>query len=97
MPANIHNQAGIKNKQHVVRFDGYQNTSLKEGSTPRRQRARCQTFAQVDEILEDCLDGLMTQFQDSALKFDHEYFAARRIVNVPGTRAGKTTPAPAPA
>jgi hypothetical protein len=49
----------------------------------------------LDEILNDCLDGLMAQFRESEAEFYHEYFAARRIVNVPG-RAKKSTPAPVP-
>jgi len=53
-------------------------------------------FAQVDEILNDCLDGLMAQFKDSSSEFYNEYFAARTVVDVPGTRAKKPTPAPIP-
>jgi hypothetical protein len=53
-------------------------------------------FAQVDEILNDCLDGLMVQFKDSAAEFYNEYTVVRRIQDVPGSRPRKPAPAPAP-
>jgi hypothetical protein len=53
-------------------------------------------FAQVDEILNDCLDGLMAQFKSSSTEFYNEYFAARTIVDTPSTRTRKATPPPAP-
>jgi hypothetical protein len=53
-------------------------------------------FAQVDEILNDCLDGLMAQFKNSSSKFYNEYFAARKVVDTPSTRSRKAKPSPAP-
>jgi hypothetical protein len=53
-------------------------------------------FAAIDEILNDCLDGLMAQFKDSSSEFYKEYFAARTIVDTPSKRKAKPTPAPAP-
>ncbi len=81
------------------RIDDYEAANPK----PREGRAATKaatttlptTFAQLDEILNDCLDGLMAQFRESEAEFYNEYFAARRIVNVPG-RAKKTTPTPVP-
>lgn len=66
-------------------------------STRAATQALPDAFASVDEILNDCLDGLMAQFRDSEAEFFNEYFAARRIVNMPGIRSRKTTPSPAPA
>lgn len=54
-------------------------------------------FAAIDEILNDCLDGLMAQFKNPATEFYHEYFAARTVVDTPSTRSRKVTPTPAPA
>jgi hypothetical protein len=67
-----------------------------QSNTKAATQALPDAFAQVDEILKDCLDGLMPQFKDSTPEFFNEYFAARRIVNTPGSRSRNTTPAPAP-
>lgn len=77
---------------------------------PRQDRANVRAatrslpdlFAATDELLNDCLDGMMAQFRDSEAEFYNEYFAARRIVNAPGVRKAAEkpltpTPAPVPA
>ena len=54
------------------------------------------TFAQIDEILNECLDGLMAQFKDSSSEFYKEYFVARTVVDTPSARPRKAKPSPAP-
>jgi hypothetical protein len=82
------------------RIDDYEAANPKPREGQAATKAATTTlpaaFAQVDEILNDCLDGLMAQFRESEAEFYNEYFAARRIVNVPGTRAPKATPTPVP-
>ena len=53
-------------------------------------------FTLTDELLNDRLDGLVFQFKDSQSAFHGEYSAARVIVDLPGGRANRETPAPAP-
>lgn len=70
----------------------------REGRTLTRAATRAlpDAFANVDEILNDCLDGLMAQFQESQVEFYNEYFVARRIVNTPAGSSRKPTPSPTP-
>lgn len=52
---------------------------------------------QTDEILNDCLDGLIVQFQASDADFVNAYQTARKIVSAPDTRKKNgVAPAPSP-
>lgn len=79
-----------------------------ETSQPRPRQDRANTSAatqtlpefsrQTDELLNDCLDGLIVQFKASDADFYNAYQTARRIVSAPGSckANGGLTPAPAP-
>lgn len=93
-------QAKLTNlKKKIDEFESA-HPKTREGRTATRAATKAlpDSFAQVDEILNGCLDGLMAQFKESEPEFYNEYFAARRIVDAPGTRSNKNnvTPAPAP-
>ena len=71
---------------------------------PRQDRANSsaatqtlpELFRQTDEILNDCLDGLIVQFKASDADFFNTYQTARKIVS-PGTRkTNSVTPTPTP-
>jgi len=80
-----------------------------ETSQPRPRQDRANTsaatqtlpelFRQTDELLNDCLDGLIVQFKTSDADFFNAYHTARRIVSAPASRkpTGSITPAPTPA
>lgn len=83
------------------KIDEYETTHPKPRQDRANTRAATRTlpdlFAATDEILNDCLDGLIVQFKESDADFYNEYFSARRIVNAPGVRkASGTTPSPTP-
>ncbi len=46
-------------------------------------------FREVDELLNDRLDGMAFQFKDTQAAFYNEYTAARSVVNAPGGRNTK--------
>ena len=82
------------------RIDEFETASPKsrEGRATTRAatKAMPDSFVQVDEILNGCLDGLMAQFKESEPEFYNEYFSARRIVDAPATRTKKTNSTPTP-
>jgi hypothetical protein len=73
------------------KIDGFQAAQVK----PRHGRATSRAatkalpdlFEQVDELLNDRLDGLVVQFKDSEPAFYNEYDAARRIGSSTGGRS----------
>lgn len=84
------------------RIDDFETAQPK----PRQDRANSsaatttlpELFKHTDEILNDCLDGLIVQFKDSDADFFNAYQTARKIVSAPGTRKKTVvTPAPQPA
>jgi len=84
------------------KIDDYETTQPRPRQDRANTRAATRTlpdlFDAADEILNDCLDGLMAQFKNGDAEFYNESFAARRIVNAPGVRrANGTTSTPAPA
>jgi hypothetical protein len=77
-----------------------------ESSQPRPRQDRANTraatrtlpdlFEATDEILNDCLDGLVVQFKSGDAEFYNTYTTARRIVDGPGVRKVTAVPAPNP-
>jgi len=75
------------------KIEGFQAVQAK----PRQGRAQsssatkqlAELFREVDELLNDRLDGLVVQFKGSQPAFFNAYTTARSIVNNPGGRASK--------
>jgi hypothetical protein len=53
-------------------------------------------FKQTDEILNDCLDGLIVQFKASDADFFNAYQTAHRVVSTGTRKTNSVTPTPVP-
>lgn len=86
-------QAKLTNlKKKIEAFQAVQPKPRKgRAASSSATKELAKLFKEVDELLNERLDGLAVQFKDSQAAFYNEYTTARSVVSAPGGRGGKAT------